>query len=698
MGLQALYNTKFFYGRVFTDFFVGHHDIAFRRNKTYTFHANTLNNVEKHLEEVHILDQGGDIWRKRRELASTQASGPVDGSYERIIPFQQDAFKAALCKLVILDRIKYKKITSGRFAALINITNSQAVPAIPSSHSTLASWIHDMYWHFEPAIIAEIRTAKSRIHVSFDGWGSKHEKLSVLGVVVQLVHFINQSYNNVTRLIALPELPGHSKTGVCMYIDLFYNIFCFTDFLLIAQASVLLPALMHFGIKNDNLGYFVLDNATNNDTTLIELAKSIDFDPLERRLRCMGHILNLIAEQYLFGQDAASFEKDFKAAGAQGRRQLWRQRGALGKLHNLVAHIIASGKRSDLFKALQVDENIGGAEGRSLKLVLDGGIRWNASFSMILRALLLRDALDTYAFKLKVSKDELDRETFDNDYLDDDEWETLDLIKQHLEVLFRATKSLEGNTKLKEGARKASHGALWELLPVFEHILKHFEDLQTRASSGEFNGNPRIQSSITLAWNKTVEYYKKTDASIAWMAAVVLHPRFKWRYFEDNWKGSQKAFVTSGKAKFKKLWEDEYKSDDLVRLSRSPEPSPEPSFLESILDTVAPSTSGPIRASSRQDQLAQYIMEGPIGTLGVMEYWRLREAQWPQLAAMAFDFLSIPAMSSECERVFSSCGLSTTPHASKLSGESLAHEECLSNWSRQGAVKLERAWGAPVLH
>ena len=40
---------------------------------------------------------------------------------------------------------------------------------------------------------------------------------------------------------------------------------------------------------------------------------------------------------------------------------------------------------------------------------------------MILRALLLHDTLDTYAFKLKVLKDELDRETFDNDYLDDDE-------------------------------------------------------------------------------------------------------------------------------------------------------------------------------------------------------------------------------------------------------------------------------------
>ncbi len=85
-----------------------------------------------------------------------------------------------------------------------------------------------------------------------------------------------------------------------MYIDLFYNIFCFTDFLLIAQAFVLLLALMHFDIKNDNLGYFVLDNATNNDTILIELTKSIDFDSLKRRLRYMGYILNLIAKQYLF--------------------------------------------------------------------------------------------------------------------------------------------------------------------------------------------------------------------------------------------------------------------------------------------------------------------------------------------------------------------------------------------------------------
>ncbi len=59
---------------------------------------------------------------------------------------------------------------------------------------------------------------------------------------------------------------------------------------------MLLLALMHFSIKNDNLGYFVLNNTTNNDIILIELTKSIDFDPLEQRLRYIGHILNLIAK------------------------------------------------------------------------------------------------------------------------------------------------------------------------------------------------------------------------------------------------------------------------------------------------------------------------------------------------------------------------------------------------------------------
>ena len=74
------------------------------------------------------------------------------------------------------------------------------------------------------------------------------------------------------------------------------------------QCEAILPVLQRFGIGTHNLGFFVLDNATNNDTTLLELSKALDFDPRERRLRCMGHIINLISRAYLYGQDTASFD------------------------------------------------------------------------------------------------------------------------------------------------------------------------------------------------------------------------------------------------------------------------------------------------------------------------------------------------------------------------------------------------------
>ena len=83
--------------------------------------------------------------------------------------------------------------------------------------------------------------------------------------------------------------------------------------------------------------------------------------------------------------------------------------------------------------------------------------------------------------------------------------------------------------------------------------------------------------------------------------------------------------------------------------------------------------------------------------MGVMEYWRSRESEWPQLASMAFDFLAIPPMSSECERVFSSCVKQTTPESSRLTGRMLWHQECLKNWQRRGAIQIARAFNAVLL-
>jgi hypothetical protein len=172
------------------------------------------------------------MWRVHKATELAQASGPVEGGYEKVIPFRQLEFKNAFLEWVILDGVKQRKAASKRLQRAFKIANSQAAEAIPLNHSTIGSWIHDMFNYFEPQLIEEASKAKSRISISFDGWGSKHEKLSVVGVVA---HFINEKYEPVTRLLGLPRLPKHGKTGVGMYyfvpIYLCNALIKYTDFL-----------------------------------------------------------------------------------------------------------------------------------------------------------------------------------------------------------------------------------------------------------------------------------------------------------------------------------------------------------------------------------------------------------------------------------------------------------------------------------
>jgi len=52
---------------------------------------------------------------------------------------------------------------------------------------------------------------------------------------------------------------------------------------------------------------------------------------------------------------------------------------------------------------------------------------------------------------------------------------------------------------------------------------------------------------------------------------------------------------------------------------------------------------------------------------------------WPELTTMAFDLMAVPAMSSECKRVFLSCAKMTTADSGRLQGRTLWHQQCLKN-------------------
>lgn len=130
-----------------------------------------------------------------------------------------------------------------------------------------------------------IANAGSRINISFDAWSSDNG-LSLLGVVA---HFLDgEKHYLKTILLGLSQLNSHHG---------------------FEQARVLLEVLQNYAIDTDKLGWFVLDNASNNDIALAELSKIISFDPIKQRLRCAGHMINLVAETFLFGSHPAELNK-----------------------------------------------------------------------------------------------------------------------------------------------------------------------------------------------------------------------------------------------------------------------------------------------------------------------------------------------------------------------------------------------------
>jgi hypothetical protein len=133
----------------------------------------------------------------------------------------------------------------------------------------------------QPQIVQALSDAISKIHISCDGWTTKGGTRGFFGIVA---HFVTSTGEIHDLPIALPQLTG-AHTGE-------------------AIATAVVTTLRAYQITSATLGYFVQDNANNNDTAITAVARDFsNFEPTERRLRCGPHTINLIGQALLFGRD-----------------------------------------------------------------------------------------------------------------------------------------------------------------------------------------------------------------------------------------------------------------------------------------------------------------------------------------------------------------------------------------------------------
>lgn len=128
------------------------------------------------------------------------------------------------------------------------------------------------------------------------------------------------------------------------------------------------------------------------------------------RLRCVGHILNLIVKAIFYGERISDFNSDISSASDTKAFAIRRRFGALGKVHNGVKYIMRSDQRHQAFIELQTELKDEDPIFKNVErlLVKDGGVRWNSTFPMMRRALQLREAIEPFQLRHKPTRDERD--------------------------------------------------------------------------------------------------------------------------------------------------------------------------------------------------------------------------------------------------------------------------------------------------
>jgi hypothetical protein len=190
-----------------------------------------------------------------------------------------------------------------------------------------------------------------------------------------------------------------------------------------------------------------------------------------------------------------------------------------------------------------------------------------------------------------------------------------------------------------------------------EWLLQHLEDSKLQHEHDE---EPYLRIGCNLGWMKLDKYYTLTEDSPVYLASLVLHPAFRWPSVESQW-ADHPDWLERGKIAVRELWE-EYRKLPVEQdtISEQPTAARKTTDLDDFMASVRKlSTQRAPSAPPTRDEYAEWLSTSDPGDCLVdnpIQYWLLRRRQYPRLSRMAIDLFSVPAMSSEPERIFSLAG------------------------------------------
>ena len=242
--------------------------------------------------------------------------------------------------------------------------------------------------------------------------------------------------------------------------------------------------------------------------------------------------------------------------------------------------------------------------------------------------------------------------------------------------------------RLQDRCKCCRFGALYEVTPVFESVIS---ELDARLQSYELVNyelceapKDHIPINLRAARRKASNYFTKILQIPIYYAATALHLRYK-TYFKRFWRNKPTQLSTAH-AKFLRVWAT-YKPAAAATTS-APELKPIMSSFDDAIDAILDEDSEHIMGV--EDEYDNWLKdpmwtsdqhkEGPTA----VQYWLALKPKSPNLSRLAIDVLTIPASSSDCERVFAGTGDILEPQRRKIGAQLLAALVCLQRWTRTG--------------
>jgi hypothetical protein len=252
---------------------------------------------------------------------------------ELVVKKDFNVFRRLLIHWFVFCQLAFFMLENMLFRDLVKYLNASLGVLLPKARATLRKWIMDEYSEYKDNLKKELTRSLTKIHLSFDIWTAG----SWIGVISIWAYWIDRRGERQRRLLAFRRIyRSHDGDN---------------------QAEIVLEVLEEYEIAA-KVGYFVCDNATSNDNAVAIILKQLDEritapEITSRRLRCLGHIINLAARSLLQPTYAEAIttaeELDIDESTLISSATLWESKGPLGKLHRVIKYVLASPQRREEF-------------------------------------------------------------------------------------------------------------------------------------------------------------------------------------------------------------------------------------------------------------------------------------------------------------------------------------------------------------